>query len=262
MWSIWVTWSYSISHVQLAILHGENLTLDIKHKLSTKFFHNCFGYRNHWLWPFYTTFSDLDLGWGHKGQHKTKDVGLFSCRFFQLNGVNFSMVMKQFNLRLFLSMILESRGKKVLFDCWKTFNMDILLGVYEPVWFSLDVIDTTEFYILIQVSITFMLLQGHGMQERKNICANCLPNLSVVWDGILHTVETSWSDDPYIGFISPDQYSKERSQLRWFHEICSIGLHLDIYRSISLKPCMTDTPNCIVWYQCEWSWPSSKVTVV
>ena len=39
-------------------------------KTSTKFLHTCHTYRHHWLLPFCTTFTDLDLDLGSQGQCK------------------------------------------------------------------------------------------------------------------------------------------------------------------------------------------------
>ena len=57
--------------------------------LSTNFFHTCHARRHHWLLPFYTTFTDSDLGWESKGQHKQNLLASFSCTLFNWSGWNF-----------------------------------------------------------------------------------------------------------------------------------------------------------------------------
>ena len=62
---------------QLAILRGKNL--NIRHEPQTfdpNCFHSCSVYTHCWLLTFYTTFSDLDLGWGSQGQFRAKPFWL------------------------------------------------------------------------------------------------------------------------------------------------------------------------------------------
>ena len=51
--------------------------------------------------------------------------------------------------------------------------------------------------------------------------------------------ETFWSHEPYTHFIMSEQFSRERTLLRWFHLNFTVGLHSDIYRPISFKLGMT-----------------------
>ena len=51
------------------------------------------------------------------------------------------------------------------------------------------------------------------MQEIKDFCTSYLTKFVSNFDGILHTVETSWPDEAYIHFILSDLYSRERTLL-------------------------------------------------
>ena len=97
-------------------------------------------------------------------------------------------------------------------------------------------IDITELYIFILVYVTLTLIQGHGMQESKNFCANYLLKLSMDLDEIWRAVETCWFGKCVTFFISGNRYSRERIQLWWFCEKkFNFGLLTDIYRWISFK---------------------------
>ena len=41
----------------------------------------CHAYRQHWLLPFYTTFTDIDLARGSQGQYKAKPIGFTFSHF-------------------------------------------------------------------------------------------------------------------------------------------------------------------------------------
>ena len=56
----------------------------------------------HAILPFYTTFTDLDLGSGSQGQCKAKPVGFIFSHIFQLIRMKYDMVLKQFHLILLL----------------------------------------------------------------------------------------------------------------------------------------------------------------
>ena len=60
----------------------------------------------------FTMFSNLDLGWESQDQHKADPVGFIFWHTFQLKGMKFSVVVKQFKLeivRLLLGEIVKSR---------------------------------------------------------------------------------------------------------------------------------------------------------
>ena len=44
-------------------------------------FHTCHAYRHHWVLQFYTTFGDLDFGWGHKISTKQNSWLRFLAHF-------------------------------------------------------------------------------------------------------------------------------------------------------------------------------------
>ena len=82
-------------------------------KFSTNFFHTCNACMHFWLLPFYTTLSDLDLGWEQQGKHKAKPVCSIFLHTVQVNGMKSGMMMKQFKpniLRLVLSDIYCIKG--------------------------------------------------------------------------------------------------------------------------------------------------------
>ena len=94
---------------QPAFLYDKNL--NIGHYMQTvlpDLFHASHAYRQHWLLPFYTTFTDLDCALVSQGQHTAKSIRFifFFVHTFHLIRMKFDVVMKQFKLnilRLFLS---------------------------------------------------------------------------------------------------------------------------------------------------------------
>ena len=82
---------------------------------STTFFHTCHAYRHHWLLPFYTTFTDLDFGWGSQGWCKAKPQGFVFI-------FKFDLVLKQFRvniLTLFWMISSETREITAVWLCQK-----------------------------------------------------------------------------------------------------------------------------------------------
>ena len=49
---------------------------------ATKLFHTSHTSRHHCLLPFYTTFTDLDLGWVSQGQHNAKPLAFIFLHFY------------------------------------------------------------------------------------------------------------------------------------------------------------------------------------
>ena len=118
------------------------LTLDITHKLFNQFLHTCHAYRHDWFLPVYVARSDLDFGKGRggggvQGQHKAKPVGVIFFCIFQLNGMNYGIVMEQFMLnilRLLLSEICDiyriKRSDCCLLHAFKNFSSGMYSDIY------------------------------------------------------------------------------------------------------------------------------------
>ena len=96
-----------------SILHGRRVNYNIGH--SCRHFKQVLSYlpwyhvfRNHWLLPFCSTFSDLDLGWGgHKVSSKEKLLTTFSPKVLKMYGMKFGMVMKQFGFNILILCLSE-----------------------------------------------------------------------------------------------------------------------------------------------------------
>ena len=85
------------------------------------------------------------------------------------------------------------------------------LDAYEPISFKLSMLaDTSELNILILVSITLNLIQGHKGARYKHFSISYPTKFSD------YTVEICWFDEHHTHFISSDQQSREKNQLRWF----------------------------------------------
>ena len=63
------------------------------------FFHACHAYSHYSLPPFYTTFTGLDLGWGHKVSTKQS---LFHFLTFQQIKMKFEVMVKQFRQNILI----------------------------------------------------------------------------------------------------------------------------------------------------------------
>ena len=97
------------------------------------------------------------------------------------------------------------------------------------------------------------------MQERRNFCGCYLPKLWMDVDGILHAAETYGRDQFSTSSVSSYQYSTLSDFVKNLSLAC-IWTFADRFLSSLL---WWWTPlNCIVWYQCEWPWPSLKVTEI
>ena len=97
----------------LAILQGENF----EHwkscaNISTKFCLTCHTYRHHSYVLFYSTSLYLDLGFWSQCQLMTKPVCIIYLHTFQLNGMKFDMVLKQFKLKIMNGILIEICGTK------------------------------------------------------------------------------------------------------------------------------------------------------
>ena len=90
----------------------KTLTWTLHVNCSTTFFHTCHAYRHHWLLPFCTTVTDLDLAWELQDQRKVKRTDFIFLHTFHLIKIRFN-VMKQLKLnilRLLLSGICWNEG--------------------------------------------------------------------------------------------------------------------------------------------------------
>ena len=112
-------------------------------------------------------------------------------------------------------------------------------------------IDTTELYILIVVEVALTWIKSHRDVWKENFCANYLTKFIMILNRIPYAIDTCWSDELHTHFISPNQYSRERTQLRWIHqENFNIGLHSDIFRLISfILGVIIETTKLIVLFE-------------
>ena len=94
--------------------------------------------------------------------------------------LSYSCPLKQFKLNIpRLLSFMESRKRTYVQAASKNINVGIHLDIYEPSWFKLSMmIDTTELYILMLVSLTLTMIQAHRVaRKKKNFCASYLPRL-------------------------------------------------------------------------------------
>ena len=106
-------WIYVISHVcsasQPAILGSKKF--NVGHYMQTfrpNFFHTCHAYRNHWLLPCDTTFSDLNFGWGSQGHCKAQPVCFIFSHTFQMVRMKSGLEWKLFQIE----------HPKITFEFW------------------------------------------------------------------------------------------------------------------------------------------------
>ena len=116
-------------------------------------FHTCYGCRQHWLLPFYTTFFDFDLAWGAQSQCKAKPI-----RFVFLHTLISS------------DQCSRERTLFMWFRC-RNFNVNLYSDIYGPISFKLRMIETTKVYIVISVWMTMTFIQGHSWtRNQKRLC--------------------------------------------------------------------------------------------
>ena len=121
----------------------------------------CHAHRHYWLLPFYTTFSDLALGWGSQGQCKAKPVAHFSSWTSWYYWVRFNEVIV------------------VLFAVSKNLNVGTCSDFCELIWFKLAVmIDIITLYILILVKVILTFIDSHKHARKLFLAKICLPVIS------------------------------------------------------------------------------------
>ena len=95
-----IRWIYVMSCVLQAGRLAAHLAMQkLKHRTlhancSTKLLHIYHAHRHHWLLPFYTAFTDLDLALWSPDQHKAKLIGFIFSHTFRLIRMKFDVAMK------------------------------------------------------------------------------------------------------------------------------------------------------------------------
>ena len=161
---------------------AKTLPLDItlQPNCSTKFICTCHAYRHHWLPPFHTTFTDLDLTWGSQSQCEAKAIGFIFSHTFYLIEIKFDVMMKQSKLNiltLLFSKICWNKGNNCCFtDCMKKIGMHI--EVYKSVWFKLE----CRYYCTLHFEISMIDLDlDSRSQECIQIFTDWFPSNLVGW---------------------------------------------------------------------------------
>ena len=121
-----------------------------------KCFQTCHTYWYHWLLPFHTTFTDLDLAWGSQGQCKAKPVGLFSPALSNWSGWNLMWWWNNSSWTswdYFLVRFIERRETSVVFlTASRRCNICMHLDDCKSIWCNLgSMIDTVVLYFLVLV---------------------------------------------------------------------------------------------------------------
>ena len=107
---------------------AKTLTLCITRKLFNYFFHACQAFRHHCLLPFYTAFSDLDLGCLSRGQREAKHLSFIFSHTFHLIRMKFDVMMKQCKHKYCSERFIETRRiTAVLLTATETFNVGMHL---------------------------------------------------------------------------------------------------------------------------------------
>ena len=116
-------------------------------------FHVCHAYRHHWLLPFCTTFTDLDLARGSQCQRKATPLGFILSHAFQLIKMKSNIVFRQFKLNILILFWDEtewSRGNNCILnssESKKNFNVGLHSDVCRPIWFKFRMaIETITLY--------------------------------------------------------------------------------------------------------------------
>ena len=121
---------------------------------STKLFHTCQTYRQHWPRSFYRTFSDLDVGFifSHTSTHPDE---IWYVDAIQVEHVHITLECVLFNC---------------FTDCIKNFGVVMSFDSIVLIWFKLNImIHTTGFYILILVLLTSTISQSHRGGGKQNL---------------------------------------------------------------------------------------------
>ena len=94
-----ITWIYVMSYLwpSVHLAWHKLLHWTLYANRWTIFFHICCCYIHHWLLPFYTTFTDLELAWGSQGLRKARPVDFIFLHTFHLIRMKCNVVMKVFS---------------------------------------------------------------------------------------------------------------------------------------------------------------------
>ena len=166
---------------------ARNLTLDITCKLFNQFFHTCHAYKHHWLQPFYSPFTNLDIAWRSKDQCKENLMASFSRTLFNWSGWNFIWCWSKSSWTSWYYFWATFKGTReitaVLWTVSKTFQVGMLSDVYEWIWLQLGVmIDTVVLYMLILVWLTLTLIQYHrGVIKQKFLHQLISQSFQLIW---------------------------------------------------------------------------------
>ena len=92
--------------------------------------------------------------------------------------------------------------------------------IYELIWFKLGmIVDSIELYILILVSVTLTLIQGHSDAWSKTFYTSYITKFSTDLDGIWYTFETCCSVKLHAYLILLINIQMREAYLRNFTQI-------------------------------------------
>ena len=83
----------------------------------------------------------------------------------------------------------------VLLSVSNNFNVGMHLDIYDPIWFKLDtLINISELYILIIISVTWPWFRVTVMRESKNSYAIYCTKSRMDFDGMWYAIRICWSE--------------------------------------------------------------------
>ena len=94
--------------------------------------------------------------------------------------------------------------------------------------------NTIVLHILIPIWLTLTLVQGHGVRESKNFCANYLSKFLIDLNWIWYTIETCWCDEPHIhSMLSIEHSSETYLYYKLYDVIKKRNFNVGLYSEIS-----------------------------
>ena len=154
------------------VLCAKILTVDITCSDFNRniFFYTCYACSQQWPLLLYTTFSDIDLGWGHRVSGKqnllascthafsaNQDKIIYNVEVIQYKHVDpaFLWCLRMKGNNCYFTYCIQ----KITLDAFKHLWSDIFLLLFFFFFFFLHMMDITELYISLVV--TWALIQGH-----------------------------------------------------------------------------------------------------
>ena len=188
---------------------ARNLTLDITCKLFNQFFHTCHAYKHHWLQPFYSPFTNLDIAWRSKDQCKENLMASFSRTLFNWSGWNFIWCWSKSSWTSWYYFWATFKGTReitaVLWTVSKTFKVGMLSDVYEWIWFATWCDDRYCCALHVDTSLTDLDLDSisQGCDKAKISAPINLTKFSIDLNGRWFADETCLCDETLTHLFCP-----------------------------------------------------------